>query len=126
MKVAGAFKRIQESLEPLGFIFATVNAGHENNLARKAGVHALPCLVLVLDGKNYVYKDAIVLQNFVEFIRQKLPYKMIVPVDDSNFEEFLNGWIDNKVRALIMEPRKQVRLRYLNIAFQFRHRVVFG
>lgn len=127
MKVAGAFKKIKDSLEPLGFVFGTVNAGHESNLARKASVHALPCMVLVLDGKNYVFKDgSFVLQNVVDFIRQKLPYKMIVPVTDDNVEQFLSGWSDNRVRALIMEPRKQIRLRYLNTAFQFRQRVLFG
>lgn len=127
MKVAGAFKKIKESLEPLGFVFATVNAGHEANLARKASVHVLPCLVLVLDGKNYVFKEnAFVLQTVVDFIRQKLPYKMIVPINDDNVDEFLSGWADNRVRALIMEPRKQIRLRYLNTAFQFRQRVLFG
>lgn len=127
MKVAGAFKKIKESLEPLGFVFATVNAGHEANLARKASVHVLPCLVLVLDGKNYVFKEnSFALQTVVDFIRQKLPYKMIVPINDDNVDEFLSGWADNRVRALIMEPRKQIRLRYLNTAFQFRQRVLFG
>lgn len=127
MKVAGTFKKIQESLELFGFVFATVNAGHEANLARKASVHVLPCLVLVLDGKNYVFKDGtFVLQNIVDFIRQKLPYKMIVPLDDDNVREFLDGWSDNRVRALIMEPRKQIRLRYLITAFQFRQTVLFG
>lgn len=127
MKVAGAFKKIKESLEPLGFVFATVNAGHEANLARKASVHVLPCLILVLDGKNYVFKEnSFVLQIVVDFIRQKLPYKMIVPINDNNVNEFLSGWSDNRVRALIMEPRKQIRLRYLNSAFQFRQRVLFG
>lgn len=126
MKVASTFKKIQENLEPLGFAFATVNAGHEAGLARRASIHALPCVVLVADGKNYVFKNTLALQNVVDFIRQKMPYKMIVPIDDSNIGRFLNGWVDNKVRALILEPRKQVRLRYLATAFQFRSRVSFG
>lgn len=41
-------------------------------------------------------------------------------------DAFLAGWPDNRVRALIMEPRTQPRLRYLISAFQFRHRVAFG
>lgn len=126
MKVASTFKKIQENLEPFGFSFATVNAGHESGLARRASIHALPCVVLVVDGKNYVFKNTLALQNVVEFIRQKMPYKMIMPVDDSNIASFLRGWVDNKVRALILEPRKQARLRYLTTAFQFRSRVSFG
>lgn len=126
MKVASTYKKIQEQLEPLGYTFATVNAGHEIRMTREANVNNLPCVVLVLDGKTYLYQNNLSLQPLVDFLRQKMPYKMIVPVDDSNVHSFLSGWEDNKVRALILEPRKMVRLRYLTTAFQFRARVVFG
>lgn len=127
MKVAGSFKRITESLEPLGVVFATVNAGHENGLVRRTGVHSLPCLALVLDGKSYVFKDSVFsVQKVVEFLRNKLPYKMGTTVNDHNIGHFLSGWDDNRVRALVMEPRAQPRLRYLLTAFQFRPRVYFG
>lgn len=127
MKVAGDFQKIKDSLEPVGIVFGTVNAGHESNLVRKTSVHTLPCLVLVLDGKNYVYKEGIFsVQRVVDFIRQKLPYKMISQVNDGNFDQFLSGWSDNRVRGLVMEPRTQPRLRYLMTAFQFRERALFG
>lgn len=127
MKAARPFKRTQESLEPLGIVFATINAGHEDTLVRRASIHTLPCIVLVVDGKIYVYKDNIFsTPKIVEFIRQKLPYKLIAPIDDETIDPFLNGWEDNRVRALIMEPRTQPRLRYLISAFQFRQRVAFG
>lgn len=126
MKIASTYKKIQEQLEPLGYTFATVNAGHEAGLARRANIPSLPCVVLVLEGKAYVYKNNLSLQNLVDFLRQKMPYRMIVPIDDKNIDSFLNGWMDNKVRALILEPRKNVRMRYLTTAFQFRARVAFG
>lgn len=127
MKAAASFKKMQESLEPLGIVFATVNAGHENNLVRKASVHTLPCITLVIDGKSYVFKDSVFsVQKVVDFIRQKLPYKLMAPVKDDTLDQFLSGWQDNRVRALIMEPRVQPRLRYLIAAFQFRARVAFG
>lgn len=127
MKVAGAFKKIKDSLEPLGIVFATVNAGHENNLVRAASVHSLPCLTIVLDGKSYVFKESVFsVQKVVEFIRNKLPYKLVQPVTDANVDQFLAGWADNRVRALIMEPRPQTRLRYLLTGFQFRPRILFG
>lgn len=127
MKVAGAFKKIKDSLEPLGIVFATVNAGHENNLVRAANVHSLPCLSIVLDGKSYVFKESLFsVQKVVEFIRNKLPYKLVQPVTDANVDQFLAGWADNRVRALVMEPRAQPRLRYLLTAFQFRPRILFG
>lgn len=127
MKVAGAFIKLKDSLEPLGIVFATVNAGHEHNLVRAANVHSLPCLAIVLDGKNYVFKESVFsVQKVAEFIRNKLPYKLAQPVTDATVDQFLAGWADNRVRALVMEPRAQPRLRYLLTAFQFRPRILFG
>uniref|UniRef100_A0A182W7L1 DnaJ homolog subfamily C member 10 n=1 Tax=Anopheles minimus TaxID=112268 RepID=A0A182W7L1_9DIPT len=127
MKVANSFKKIIDTLEPYGVVFATVNAGHEEQLVRKVGVHSLPCVVMVLDGHNYVYKDSVFkVQHVVDFIRQKLPYKLLIPVADNTLDAFLGGWADNRVRALILEPTAQPRLRYLIVAFHFRERVAFG
>lgn len=127
MRAAPAFKKLIDSLEGLGVIFATVNAGHENQLTRKAGVHSLPTIVMVLDEHSYVYKENVFsVQKVVDFVRHKLPYKLILPVNDGSMNSFLNGWHDNRVRALIFEPRQQPRLRYLLTAYYFRNRVHFG
>lgn len=127
MKAAATFKKMQDSLEPLGIVFATVNAGLENNLVRRASVHTLPCITLVIDEKNYVYKDSVFsVQKLVDFIRQKLPYKLMLSIKDDTLDKFLSGWEDNRVRVIVMEPRTQPRLRYLISAFQFRQRVAFG
>lgn len=127
MKVASAFKKIKESLEPLGIVFATVNSAHETGIVRKAGVHGLPSIVLVLDGKNYIFKDSgFSVQKVVDFIRHKLPYRLMLSVKDDTVNQFLDGWEDNRVRALVIEPRIQPRLRYLVTAFHFRERVAFG
>lgn len=57
MKAATSFKKLMDTLEPVGIAFAALNAGHEHQLIRKIGVHSLPTVVLVLDGHNYIYKD---------------------------------------------------------------------
>lgn len=127
MRAAGAFKKLIESLEPLGVHFATINAGMENQLVRKIGVHSLPCISLVLDGHNYLYRESVLsVPKVVDFVRLKLPYKLLRTVTDKNIDEFLSGWKDNRVRALIMEPRAQPRLRYLLSAYHFRQQVAFG
>lgn len=127
MKTANAFMKMIETLEPLGITFATVNAGHEEMLLRKTGVHSLPCIVLVLNGHNYVYRENVFsVQKMVDFIRAKLPYKLIQPVRDDGVRQFLDGWDDNRIRGLIMEPRAQPRLRYLITAFRYKQRVAFG
>lgn len=62
----------------------------------------------------------------LEFIRNKLPYKLVSRINTGDEDNFLNGWEDNRVRALIFEPRQNIRLRYLVTAYHFRHRVAFG
>lgn len=127
MKAAGAFKKLIDSLEPLGVTFVTINAGIEGQLVRKVGVHSLPCISLVLDGHNYIYKESVLsVPRIVDFVRLKLPYKLLGNVKDNNIDEFLAGWRDNRVRALVMEPRGQPRLRYLIAAYHFRQHVAFG
>lgn len=123
-----------------------MHAGREPALARKIGVKNLPALVLLLDEKSYIYKETLsgvqkiigkrnvyfriagFHMSFVvlEFIRGKLPYKMVPVIDDNNIDEFLNGWSDNKVRGLVLEKQSSLRLRYLVTAFHFRDRVAFG
>lgn len=61
-----------------------------------------------------------------EFVRNKLPYKLVKPITDDNVDKFLDGWEDNKVRGLIFEDRPAVRLRYLLTAFHYRDRITFG
>ncbi|KAL3269506.1 hypothetical protein HHI36_008572 [Cryptolaemus montrouzieri] len=127
LQTAPHCRKLIDHLEPLGINFVTVHSGHEPNLAKRMSIHSLPCIVLLLDGNTYVFKDTITsLSKLIEFIRQKLPYKLVPKVMEDDLEEFLSGWEDNKVRGLIFEPRETVRLRYLVTAYHFRHRVAFG
>ncbi|XP_044754562.1 dnaJ homolog subfamily C member 16 [Coccinella septempunctata] len=120
-------RKLIDHLEPLGINFVTVHSARELNLARKLSIHTLPCLVLLLDGNSYVFKDSVIsLSRLIEFIRQKMPYKLVPKIKEDDLEEFLSGWEDNKVRGLIFEPRGSMRLRYLVTAYHFRYRVSFG
>lgn len=52
-------RKLVDYLDPFGVSFITIHKGNEPNLARRLNVHALPCLVLLLDGNIYVYKETI-------------------------------------------------------------------
>lgn len=94
--------RLVEELEPIGFGIATVHTEHEKDLARKVGARELPHMILLLDGKVIHYKDPqFSAVKAIEFVRRKFPYKMVELVDDSNVEDFLTGWMDNRVRVLL-------------------------
>lgn len=59
LQVEPMWRRITEELEPVGFGIATVHAENEPLLARKIGIHSLPCLILLMDGKASVYKETL-------------------------------------------------------------------
>ena len=127
LRIEPIWTRLTEELEPVGFGIATVHSEHEKELARKISVKELPHLVLILDGKIFHYKDAqFSAVKAIEWIRRKLPYKMIQEVDDSNIDSFLGGWMDNMVRVLIFGKLDIIRLRYLTTAYRYRERALFG
>uniref|UniRef100_A0A1B6DHU2 DnaJ homolog subfamily C member 16 n=1 Tax=Clastoptera arizonana TaxID=38151 RepID=A0A1B6DHU2_9HEMI len=128
LQVEPIWRRVMEELEPIGVGIATVHAENEPMLARRVSVHSLPCLVIVTDGKPSVYKGNLFsVQKVVEFVRYKLPYKLVQVIDEDNqVDTFLSGWTDNKVRALIFQKNGPIRLRYLLTAYYYRDRVAFS
>lgn len=127
LQTAPYCRKLKEYLEPLGVEFVTVHSGHEPNLARRLNIHTLPCLVLLIDENIFVYKDTIThIPKIIDFVKGKLPYKLVPTLSTNDVDDFLEGWEDNRVRGLIFEPRQSIRLRYLITAFHFRDRVAFG
>jgi len=126
-QVIPMWTKLVEELEPIGFVLNTVHSEHERELARKTGVRELPHLVLLTDGKLTHYRESILsVVKVLEFIRRKLPYKLVQRVDDTNVDEFLSGWTDNRVRVLLFGKLDIVRLRYLTSGFKFRERAALG
>eukprot|EP00092_Neocalanus_flemingeri_P087100 GFUD01109853.1.p1 GENE.GFUD01109853.1~~GFUD01109853.1.p1 ORF type:complete len:797 (+),score=258.24 GFUD01109853.1:84-2474(+) len=126
-QVIPMWAKLVEELEPIGFGVATVHSEHERELARKVGVKELPHLVLLTDGKVTHYRDSILsVVKVLEFIRRKLPYKLVQRINDHNVDEFLDGWMDNRVRVLLFGKLDIVRLRYLTAGFKFRDRAAVG
>lgn len=126
-RLISVFKRLIDALEPLGINFAAVNAAYEPGLVKKSGVSSIPSLVVILGEHCYIYRENVyTLPKIKEFIRKKMPYSINQRIYDHNVEDFLGGWIDNRVRALILEPRNKTRLRYLISAYSFQYRVAFG
>ncbi|XP_015605119.1 dnaJ homolog subfamily C member 16 isoform X2 [Cephus cinctus] len=127
LQVEPTWRRLMDELEPLGVGLTTAHAEREPALARRLGVHSLPCLAVTIDGRTSIYKESLFsVQKVVEFLRSKFPYKLIQNINKDNIDSFLSGWVDNRIRALIFETRDSARLRYLLMAFHHRDRVAFG
>lgn len=126
-QVMPIWQKLFEELEPIGFGMATVHTEHERELARKMGVKELPHLVLLTDGKVTHYRESMLsVVKVLEFVRRKLPYKLVQRIDDDNIDSFLDGWMDNRVRVLLFGKLDVVRLRYLTSGFKFRDRAALG
>lgn len=127
LQIEPLWRKIIEELEPIGVGMATVHSENEHHLAKKVGIRSLPTVALLMEGKTSVYREPIIsAHKIVEFIRGKFPYNLIQTITDDNANDFLKGWVDNRVRALVFENKKQPRLRYLLTAYHFRDRVAFG
>ena len=56
------------------------------------------------------YKESILsVVKVLEFIRRKLPYKLVQRIDDTTEDGFLEGWGDNRVRVLLFGKLDIVR-----------------
>lgn len=127
LQVEPVWRRVMEELEPIGVGIATVHTENEPMLSRRVGVHSLPCLAILIDGKTSVFKESLFsVQKIVEFVRYKMPYRMVTQITDDTVQDFLSGWVDNKVRALLFQKNEPIRLRYLLTVFYHRDRVAFG
>jgi len=127
MRLEPIWSKLTEELEPVGFGIVTVHAGRQRELTRKIGSNELPHIALLLDGRIIHYKDPqFSALRILEFVRHKLPYKMVEHVDDGNIDSFLNGWHDNRIRILLFGKTDVIRLRYLTTAFKYRSRAKLG
>lgn len=128
LHVEPVWQRIVQELEPLGVGFATIHAQHEHSLAQKIGVSSLPYLVAVMDSRAIHYRhEQLSLVNVVDFCRRLFPRDTVtILTDEPSLDEFLSGWSDNRVRAVVFSPSASVRLRYLLAGYQYRARVNFG
>lgn len=61
----------------------TVHAEREPSLARRLSIHTLPCLVVLLDGNIFVYKDTIT--SVQRIIGKCLLYSVYVIIKYINF-----------------------------------------
>ena len=107
----------------MGFGVATVHTEHEKELTRKIGAKELPHVVLLIEERVIHYKNSqISSPKILEFVRRKFPYQLVEQLHDRNYEEFLDGWTDNRVRVLVFGKASSVKLRYLTTAYKFRAR----
>ena len=127
LRIEPIWAKLTEELEPVGFGIVTVHAERHRDLARKIGSNELPHISLLLDTKVIHYKDPqFSALRVLDFVRSKMPYKLVEFIDNTNIDDFLQGWHDNRIRVLLFGKTEVIRLRYLTTAFKFRDRAKLG
>jgi len=59
LQIEPTWRRLIDEIEPLGVGLATAHAERESVLARRLGIHSLPCLVITVDGRTSVFKESL-------------------------------------------------------------------
>ncbi|XP_029006360.1 dnaJ homolog subfamily C member 16 [Betta splendens] len=121
------WKDTVQRLEPLGVGIGIVNLSYERRLASQLGVHRVPTIIGLVNGRVTFFHQAVVQEYLQHFIEDLLPYKLVEKVTDSNYLAFLDGWrVDNKPRVILFDQVPMVPLLYKLTAFAFRDFVHFG
>lgn len=129
VRVIDAWHSLSEQLPKVGVDVATVHVQLERQLAEQLAVgQQLPQLVLVVDGQLFYYQTsggggAVTKASVGDFVSEVLvdASGMILGVTTlSQLQRELQGWSDNRVRAVVYSHSDSVRLRYSALAFQYR------
>ena len=83
LRIETIWAKLSDDLESVGFGIATVHTEHEKELTRKVGAKDLPHVILLIEGRVIHYKGSqISSSKILEFVRRKLPYRLVDYVND--------------------------------------------
>ncbi|XP_070561055.1 dnaJ homolog subfamily C member 16-like isoform X2 [Ptychodera flava] len=124
----GPWENIVKELEPLGVGIAVVNSDYERRLPDELGIGRIPAMVAVLKGRTYRFKNmnSLGVKSTKDFLQGLFPTGLVNLLNDNSYQYFLNGWRDNKPRALLFSTKSEVQLLFLLVALENKERVAFG
>uniref|UniRef100_A0A7N9APL1 DnaJ homolog subfamily C member 16 n=1 Tax=Mastacembelus armatus TaxID=205130 RepID=A0A7N9APL1_9TELE len=121
------WKETVQQLEPLGVGIGVVDMGYERRLANQLGVHRVPSIIGLLNGRVTLFHQAVVREHLQQFIEDLLPHRLVEKITDNNYLAFLDSWqVENKPSVLLFDQVPIVPLLYKLTAFAFRDYVRFG
>ncbi|XP_050431236.1 dnaJ homolog subfamily C member 16 isoform X2 [Adelges cooleyi] len=128
LKVQSMLKKVIEDLTLIGVDFKTMNKDVETYAYWKTSGVSVPHLVSIVDANVMVFRENILSSDsIIDFVRKSFPVNLVPEFNDINIDKFLNAWSsDNRVRALVMQPKSPLKLRYAIIALEYRDHINFG
>ncbi|KAK6175697.1 hypothetical protein SNE40_014098 [Patella caerulea] len=126
MRVEPLIEKILVELENIGMCVGTFHARDSASLTSHLRIHQVPTILAVVNGRPTYYNDHVSMQILRNFVRKLFPKNTLTEITDSNYEKFLMGWTDNRVRGIFFGQKEEPSARFLAPAYQYRERVAFG
>lgn len=129
-KIEPIWIKITNELAKYNVGSAAINVHMEPRLSRELDVSSIPHIACLLDGHlHHYYQHEISLASFVKFIKSLLPndlvpFLMTAEVQDRHISRTTNQ--SNKLSAIIITDGKNLKLRYLLLAYSLRQYYRFG
>ncbi|XP_055863327.1 dnaJ homolog subfamily C member 16-like [Biomphalaria glabrata] len=127
MRIESTVYKFMTELENVGLCVIAVHLRRSSGLASHLRIHNAPSILGVVSGRMTFYKqNEISFDHLKDFVRSLFPADTIIKVTDDSFENFIQGWKNNKVCAIFFSSRTEPSLRFLAPAFFYRDRISFG
>ncbi|GAB1601951.1 dnaJ homolog subfamily C member 16-like [Argonauta hians] len=116
-----------KELEELGIGVGTIHVTSNRVLGSNLRIHEIPQIMAVVNARVTYFKGQVTKQALRDFVRNLFePSKTLKILNDNNFQSFLLGWSDNRMRALFFTPKEKPSLRFLMSAFAHREKIASG
>ncbi|KAK3104728.1 hypothetical protein FSP39_008781 [Pinctada imbricata] len=119
-------ERLMKELEEVGIGIGTFHANYRRSLTSELRIHQIPSISAVINGRVTYFKGQASLSNLREFVRKLFPDKLVLKIDNTNINTFLNGWSDNLARAVFFGQKPDPSARFMAPALYYKNYVAFG
>ncbi|GFN76092.1 Dnaj-like protein subfamily c member 16 [Plakobranchus ocellatus] len=127
MRIEPVIFKFMTDLENIGVCVVAVHLRRSPGLASYLRIHSAPSLLAVVSGRITSFKGThISFEGLKDFMKSLFPSDTLQRITDSNVDSFLQGWQDNRVRAIFFSSKSQPSLRFMAPAFYNRDRIACG
>lgn len=113
-------------LEEVGIGVATVRINSANSFANTLRINEVPQILAIINRRLSFYQGQLSMQSLRDFIRNLFPLNTMQLLNDKNIEGFLQGWSDNRVRAVFVSSKSKPPVRFMMPAFYYKDRICSG
>ncbi|ESO88811.1 hypothetical protein LOTGIDRAFT_218980 [Lottia gigantea] len=126
MRVEPLIEKILVELDNIGLCVGTFHARDSSSLTSHLRIHNVPSILSIVNGRPSFFNDHLSMQILRNYVRGLFPKSTLTKITDTNYEKFLSGYSDNRIRGIFFSPKNEPSTRLLAPAFYYQERVAFG